>query len=194
MPAPWAVEPRGEAQIPHCKHRCQRAGGGRSARCVAVRGQLAPLESASREVRAPAARLGCRRVLRVRLCGLGAHRYSRRGGELPRQLRGWSEFGDASHWSDAVGDYVFARCSDCVSRCASMVALSFALPACYCSVEQLRPREASWYHVNGAAISLAYGRCGASLIAERSQSGIDSCVPAVWVSCRSHGWGRRYYA
>ena len=47
MPAPWAVDLRGEAWVPHSRYHIQRAGSGRSFLDVVVLRHPAPLESAS---------------------------------------------------------------------------------------------------------------------------------------------------
>ena len=65
VPAPWAADLRGEARIPHYRHRPQRAGSGRSGRCVVVGGELAPTKGRFAVVPAPAACLACRRLLHV---------------------------------------------------------------------------------------------------------------------------------
>ena len=57
MPAPWAADLRGEARIPHYRHRPQRAGSGRSGGYVVVGGELAPTKRRFSVVPAPAAGL-----------------------------------------------------------------------------------------------------------------------------------------
>ena len=184
-PAPWAMAPRVEAWILHCRHQPQGASSGRSSPSVVVLGQLALRGSASEVMRARGDPVASGRQMLVRQCVVVVRRCTRQGGARRRHPRRLP----ASQMQIGVGirvkHYQLLRPS---TACAALLRRQ----------RRPLPRQRAMVTTQGAAAaarslvvspewSSELAWAGDSLIAERLRSVYGACMGAVCTSGSSQG-------